>query len=221
VITRDARIQDLTQDLAGKIATEPTTDASGTVAESAVLRQVVNVLERRLASEVRRRAGADTRLAAAQAAIARERATRLKAERESETLREELDAIELSLVPACDTHTREPEVTRRLDGVALLYVGGRPHQVAHLRTVGERLGATFLHHDGGVENHANLLPGLTSRADLVLFPVDCISHDAAHAIKSLCRQAGKRFIPLRSASVTTLLAALCRPEVTSLADAAD
>jgi len=221
VITRDARIQNLTQDLAGKIATEPTTDASGTVAESAVLRQVVNVLERRLASEVRRRAGADTRLAAAQAAIARERATRLKAERESETLREELDAIELSLVPACDTHTREPEVTRRLDGVALLYVGGRPHQVAHLRTVGERLGATFLHHDGGVENHANLLPGLTSRADLVLFPVDCISHDAAHAIKSLCRQAGKRFIPLRSASVTTLLAALCRPEVTSLADAAD
>ncbi len=225
VITRDARIQNLTQALAGKIAAEPTTDAAGTAAESAVLRQVVNDLERRLASEMRRRAGADARLAAAQAAIARERATRLKAERDSESLREELDAIELSLVPTRDTHThthtREPEAARRLDGVALLYVGGRPHQVAHLRAVGERLGATFLHHDGGVENHANLLPGLTSRANLVLFPVDCISHDAAHAVKFLCRQAGKRFIPLRSASVTSLLAALCRPEVTSLADAAD
>jgi Uncharacterized protein conserved in bacteria (DUF2325) len=110
---------------------------------------------------------------------------------------------------------------RRLDGVSLLYVGGHPHQVAHLRAVGEQLGATFLHHDGGIENHPNLLPGLTSRADLVMFPVDCISHDAAHAVKLLCRQGGKRFLPLRSASVTSLLAALRRPEVANLADAAD
>ena len=110
---------------------------------------------------------------------------------------------------------------RRLDGGVLLYVGGRAHQVAHLRAVGERFGATFLHHDGGIENHPNLLPGLTSRADLVLFPVDCISHDAAHAVKLLCRQAGKRFIPLRSAGATSLLAALRRPALSGLADAAD
>jgi len=47
----------------------------------------------------------------------------------------------------------------------LLYVGGRLHQVAHLRAVGERLGATFVHHDGGIEHHPTLLAGLTSRAD--------------------------------------------------------
>jgi hypothetical protein len=40
-------------------------------------------------------------------------------------------------------------------------------------------------------------------------------------VKSLCRQTGKRFIPLRSASVTSLLAALHAPEVTELAEAAD
>jgi hypothetical protein len=40
-------------------------------------------------------------------------------------------------------------------------------------------------------------------------------------VKSLCRQANKRFIPLRSASVTSLLAALRAPEVTGMADAAD
>jgi hypothetical protein len=40
-------------------------------------------------------------------------------------------------------------------------------------------------------------------------------------VKSLCRQTGKRFIPLRSASVTSLLAALHAPEVTGLAEAAD
>ena len=116
-----------------------------------------------------------------------------------------------------------PDRTRwddpRLDGVVLLYVGGRPHQVAYLRAVAERCGATFLHHDGGIENHPNLLPGLTSRADLVLFPVDCISHDAAHTVKLLCRQAGKRFIPLRAASATSLLAALRQPEMTGRAGA--
>jgi hypothetical protein len=220
VVSRDARIQDFSRALARTIAADPVTDPSGATAESAVLRQLVNDLERRLASETRRRVRADTRLAAAQEAIARERSARLKAERDSETLSAELDAIEASLVQPGAAQAADPAAARRLDGVALLYVGGRPNQIAHLRALGERLGATFLHHDGGVENHANLLPGLTSRADLVLFPVDCISHDAAHAVKSLCRQGGKRFIPLRSASVTSMLAALRRPEVTRLVDAA-
>jgi hypothetical protein len=95
-----------------------------------------------------------------------------------------------------------------VDGLSLLYVGGRPNQVAHLRALSERRGAELLHHDGGIEHHPDLLAGLTSRADIVLFPVDCVSHDAALMVKRLCRQAGKRFIPLRSASTTSFLAAL-------------
>lgn len=55
----------------------------------------------------------------------------------------------------------------------------------------------------------------------MVFPVDCISHPAAQAAKLLCRQAGKRFMPLRSASAASLLAALRRPEIAGLADAAD
>jgi hypothetical protein len=51
--------------------------------------------------------------------------------------------------------------------------------------------------------------------------VDCINHDAANAVKALCRQSGKRFIPLRSASITSLLAALQMPEMAGLPDAAD
>ena len=85
----------------------------------------------------------------------------------------------------------------------------------------EKSGASFVHHDGGIEHHLNLLAGLAGQADLVVFPVDCISHHAAQLAKQLCRQGGKRFIPLRSASVTSLLAALQRPEVVALADAAD
>jgi len=95
-----------------------------------------------------------------------------------------------------------------LEKKVLLYVGGRPNQVVPIRDLIERRGGTLLHHDGGVENHPTLLPGLTSRADMVFFPVDCISHDAAQAVKALCRQAGKRFVPLRSASITSLAVAL-------------
>jgi hypothetical protein len=223
VVTRDTQIHELRQALAQRVAAEPITAASGTE-ESAALRQLVSERDRRLASETRRRATLEARLEAAQDTAIRERTARQQAERIAQALREELDAIEASLVASCvarpcDKPSEPPLDAPRLDGVVLLYVGGRPHQVAHLRAVAERCGTTFLHHDGGIENHPNLLPGLTSRADLVLFPVDCISHDAAHAVKLLCRQAGKRFIPLRAASVTSLLAALRRPEMTGCADA--
>jgi hypothetical protein len=220
VATRDAQIQNLRQALAQKIAAEPSSHSLGAVEQDAVLRQLVADLERRLASETRCHATADQRLTAAQSVIAQERSARINAERDCNALRGELDAIEASLVPPCADATRDIRQEPRLNGVSVLYVGGRQHLVAHLRAVGEQAGVTFLHHDGGIENHPNLLPGLTSRADLVMFPVDCISHDAAHAVKLLCRQAGKRYIPLRSASATSLLAALQRPEVTALAEAA-
>jgi hypothetical protein len=95
---------------------------------------------------------------------------------------------------------------RRTNGLSLLYVGGRPNQVAHPRSLSESRGAELLHHDGGIEHHPDLLAGLTSRADIVLFPVDCVSHDAALMVKRL--QTNKRFIPLRSASASSFLAAL-------------
>jgi hypothetical protein len=95
-----------------------------------------------------------------------------------------------------------------LDGVTVLYVGGRPAQLGHLRDLGQRLGASFLHHDGGVEDRTGLLAGLVSRADIVMFPVDCISHEAALSVKRLCRQAGKPFLPLRSAGLGSFFAAL-------------
>ena len=58
------------------------------------------------------------------------------------------------------------------------------------------MGGAFVHHDGGMEESASLLPGLIGRADLVLFPVDFVSHDAALAVKRFCKQADKRYVPL-------------------------
>jgi hypothetical protein len=70
----------------------------------------------------------------------------------------------------------------------ILYVGGRPNQIPQLKALVERTGARFLHHDGGIEHSSSLLPGLISRADVLLFPIDCISHDAVATLKRLCRQ---------------------------------
>jgi Uncharacterized protein conserved in bacteria (DUF2325) len=52
------------------------------------------------------------------------------------------------------------------------------------------------------------LPGLVSRADAALFPVDCVSHAAAGQIKKLCRELGRPFIPLRTASAASFIAAI-------------
>ena len=79
-----------------------------------------------------------------------------------------------------------------------------------LKALVERAGGRFLHHDGGIEHSATLLPGLVSRADRVYFPVDCISHDAVATVKRFCRQAGKGYEPLRTASLACFLAALGR-----------
>jgi hypothetical protein len=215
VVTRDLQISELRQALAQRIVSEPSVNLSG---ETAALRGLVTDLERRLAAGARRATALDDRLVAAQASIERERSARLAAERDCDALRRELEGIEATLLSECPGETHDGLPEPRLDGLVLLYVGGRPNQIVHLRSVVERLGGTFLHHDGGVESHQTLLPGLTSRSDLVLFPVDCISHDAAHAVKSLCRQSGKRFIPLRSSSVTSLLTMLQRPEIAGLSN---
>jgi hypothetical protein len=218
VVTRDVTIQELRRALAQQLASgSPTPDE-----HSATLHQLVADLERRLASEARRSAALSARLSSANGTISEERAARVETERENCALRRELDAIGASMHTArCDHAAASDKSRPRLDGVTLLYVGGRTHQIAQLRSIAEKSGAAFVHHDGGIEHHLNLLAGLASQADLVVFPVDCISHHAAQLAKQLCRQAGKRFIPLRSASATSLLAALQRPEVTCLTDAAE
>src|SRR4029453_8850762 len=62
-------------------------------------------------------------------------------------------------------------------------------------------------------DRTGLLAGLVSRADVVMFPVDCVSHDAVATVKRLCRQASKPYVPLRSAGLSSFVAALSSPEI--------
>jgi hypothetical protein len=132
---------------------------------------------------------------------------RRAAEAREAALRCELEAIEAGLA---EPESAEAEPSPRLD-LTLLYVGGKQARTGHLRDVAERAGAVFLYHDGGIEERGGLLLGLVCRADAVLFPVDCISHAAMLLVKRLCRQAGKRFVPLRGAGLAPFCAALKDP----------
>jgi hypothetical protein len=68
-----------------------------------------------------------------------------------------------------------------------------------------------------LEHNAALLPGLVSRADLSVFPVDCVSHEAVASLKRICRQLGKRYVPLRTSSLTCLLTGLASLQVEAAA----
>src|SRR5262245_11754933 len=129
---------------------------------------------------------------------------------ECESYRQELDDVERQLAALLKPDGDGAAESIELSGLTLLYVGGRAHQIPQLKAMTERAGGRFLHHDGGIEHASGLIPGLISRADRVLFPIDCISHDAVATIKRQCRLTGKVYEPLRTAGLACLLSALAR-----------
>ena len=115
---------------------------------------------------------------------------------ERDALRREIEALEDRIAGLLQSANGD-ESALALSARAILYVGGRPNQIPQMKAMVERTGARFLHHDGGIEHSSSLLPGLISKADVLLFPIDCISHDAVATLKRLCRQLEK---PYRAAA---------------------
>lgn len=157
-------------------------------------------LQSRLAQLARRVETVEARRNELELRLAEERQRIAALEREAQSLRREVGIVETLLdEPAPDEAAGVPAET-------VLYVGGRSGQTALLRRAATMAGAELLHHDA--EQGSALLAGLVGRASLVVFPVDCVSHDAALAVKRLCRQHGRPFRPLRSTGAASLAAAL-------------
>lgn len=95
-----------------------------------------------------------------------------------------------------------------LNGRAILYVGGRLKMLPHIRAVVEQRNGCLLHHDGGMEQTVRGLENLVERADVVVCPIDCVSHDACLRVKGVCRRLRKPFLPIRSAGTTSFARAL-------------
>jgi hypothetical protein len=174
--------------------------------EEAALHRLVGALQSRLAAETERRQRAEER---ADHWRGRE-ATALDAGKaeaaQAAALARELAALEAALGEPGSAAEAPPALPAGFS--TLLYVGGRPAQLRRLHAFAEWAGLVLMHHDGGIEERPGLLAGLVSRADAACFPVDCVSHDAMSAIKRLCRQAAKPYVPLRSGGVGALLAGL-------------
>lgn len=196
-LARDESIHRLNAALA-RSATEDaaTFDASE---DARALKDALAELDKRLAHETARRERLEQRLGSATSALNEAEQARARAESELARLRRELET--LAPLPAGSDAVGD---ALDLQGLTVLYVGGRASQAPQLKGLVESTKGRFLHHDGGIEHSPALLPGLVSRADIAVFPVDCVSHDAAAAVKRVCGQLGKRYLPLRTSSVTCL-----------------
>ncbi|HEX2890725.1 hypothetical protein, partial [Vineibacter terrae] len=167
ITARDAKLRELSALLARRIADGARSDAvaDGSAGDDPALERVVRDLERRLTSEAGRRDAVEKRLQRMADTLRCEQEQRAAAERREAALRDELKAVDARLASSVAAADEATDVPAGLDGLSLLYIGGRPSQLSHLRAVGERFGARVLHHDGGVEDRSGLLAGLVSRAD--------------------------------------------------------
>lgn len=197
---RDARIAALQRLLAERTLREAPETSPETSTEVAEWQNLAAALEARLRREETRRETAERKMEAQAQAATQAMRDRDRLRDEIAELRREVAAAEAMLAGEA-TESAPPQMSG-----LVLYVGGRSGQTAELRRIAARGGAELLHHDA--EAGSSLLPGLVGRADLVVFPVDCVSHDAALAVKRLCRQFGRPFRPLRSTGAASLAAAL-------------
>jgi hypothetical protein len=215
IVARDTKIRELNRALEARI--DPGQDRPEAPGEAG-WRALAADLKCRLDRCNGRSERIERQLREARSTLAAERLAHSACTQREAELRREIEAFDASLAITGEfAGDVDADAIGSLNAT-LLYVGGRPAQIGHLRALAERFGAIFLHHDGGIEERGGLLPGLVSRADAVLFPVDCVSHAAMSQVKRLCRQAGKPFLPLRSAGLAPFCAALKNPALCAARD---
>ncbi len=162
----------------------------------------MNTMERKLSEKDRRIAQLDRRY--------------VKAQEMLEQSREQVKALEATLAEilspphcendACPISGQEEDFD--LCGRCIAFVGGRSNQTPHFRELVERYNGQFIHHDGGLESGQGKLESVLAKADAVLFPVDCVSHNASRDIKRFCKQGQKPFVPLPSSGLSSFTLAL-------------
>jgi hypothetical protein len=182
------------------------------VADRATAEMVSNaattsMLLQRLDAEKAHSSALASRIADLEEQIGRVRRSVATLNKQNDQLQREVKALEaeLSIGEEGDPTAR---VESDLKGVTVLYVGGRPGLIDQLKKIVTKRGGTLLSHDGGIEENLAALPGLVSQAAVAFFPIDCVSHSAVGQIKKSCRDGHKSFIPLRTASVASFMAAI-------------
>ena len=174
-------------------------------ARNATLESELDEARRQLRTEAQRRSTLEHELSALQATLRDVSST-------AEALSAECDDLETVLEAGIDDADGGGAIEsgRAVDlcGRRVAYVGGRSGIVSHFRTLVERLNGHFIHHDGGIEDHEGQLGRILGQADVVLCPVDCVSHRASHRAKRFCKRTAKPFVPLRTAGLSSFVTGL-------------
>ena len=183
-------------------------------ARTAELEFEVDEARRQLRTETQRRSTLQRELSVLQSDLQEVSST-------AEALTAECDALESMLESGIDDSRGGGAVgsdpTVDLCGRRVAYVGGRSGIVGHFRALVERLNGQFIHHDGGIEVHEGQLGRILGQADVVLCPVDCVSHRACLRAKQFCKRTAKPFVPLRTAGLSSFVTGLRRATESAIA----
>lgn len=176
-------------------------------ARNAALESELGAARRQLRTETQRRSALEHELSVLQATLRDVSTT-------AEALSAECDDLESMLESGIDDADGggaiESDRAVDLCGRRVAYVGGRSGIVGHFRALVERLNGHFIHHDGGIEDHEGQLGRILGQADVVLCPVDCVSHRASLRAKQFCKRTAKPFVPLRTAGLSSFVTGLRR-----------
>jgi Uncharacterized protein conserved in bacteria (DUF2325) len=214
---RDASIRHLSAqvaELSAKAERSPGTSAASLEAEVIALREALAARDERLAIHTSRRETAEQR------ALDEQRYAQTLSQRLDDTIamlnvvQAECNALEQALVASGDEAgsnggSKVPDLTN-LSGKRVVYVGGRPGSNAALRHLVESAGGDFVVHDGGIEDRKGMFAAALPRANIVVFPVDCIDHDSMNLLKRVCDRHQVDYHPLRTASMASFVELMTR-----------
>lgn len=95
-------------------------------------------------------------------------------------------------------------MTRLLHGKTVALIGDLVKASMHYEEAISQLGGSGVQHDGNANQGYKKLAKLIQQADVVLYPVDCVRHGAAHSAKKLCRALDKPCYFLRSSGISQI-----------------
>ncbi len=191
IVSRDEVIKGLREQLVERISQDescsqhiqPNNDG-----ELKTLRELVATLQRQLVTSTTRCHQVVSNATSMRTTLAKTHITLQISQENERELRKELDVTEnqLMLMRGEADHSMD-RLRAAVAGRTIVYIGGRPGATHAMRDLIEGANGDFIHHDGGIEDRRGLLVGAVNKADLVIFPIDCVSHDAATGLKRLCQ----------------------------------
>lgn len=185
-------------------------------AEVRALRETLVACEKDLALQASRRESAEHRATREHEAAETVRGQLDDALAQLKIIRAESEALERAMLPAAPHGEDRRLGLRQLHGKRIVYVGGRPGSNNTLKSLVESTGGQLVVHDGGIEDRKGLLAATVARADMVVFPVDCIDHDSMSMLKRVCDRHQVAYYALRTASVASFLELATRVNMSNI-----